>query len=303
MHILMIFLDGIGLGDNNPSVNPFAVANMPVLTGLTNQRRWLNDIGRQSSRRALFIPTDASMGIPGRPQSATGQAAILTGRNIPRLIGEHYGPKPNPPVRKLLTEDNFFIQLTGAGKTAALIEAYPPRFHKGINSGKHLRSSYQEAVHLAGLPLFTETDLYEGKALAVDWIGKGWRDELGYHDTPIYTPHEAGRRMVEISRQYDFAFFSHWLTDMAGHRGPMEFAVSLLELFDQVMEGALEAWDDSEGLIIVTSDHGNMEDISHRNHTDNLVPTLVIGDMKTAFDDSFHDLTDFVPRMRKLLEV
>ncbi len=301
MHILMIFLDGIGLGEDDPNVNPFASAKMPTLTALTNGHRWLKETGRQESERAIFIPTDPRLGVPGRPQSATGQAAILTGRNIPQLIGEHYGPKPNPPVREILAEDNFFKQVVAHGLTGALIEAYPPRFHQAVNRGKILRSSYQQAVHEAGLPLFTEKEIYSGDALAVDWIGEGWRSELGYTDTPIYTPREAGIRMVEISRQYDFAFFSHWLTDLIGHRGPVEEGVKVLELFDSVMAGALEAWDDSEGLMIVTSDHGNLENISIRNHTENDVPTLIIGKEKTAFAEGLNDLTDFVPRMANLL--
>ena len=297
----MIFLDGIGLGDNDPLVNPFAAAHMPTLTALTNGHRWLKETGRQESERAVFIPTDPRLGVPGRPQSATGQAAILTGRNIPRMIGEHYGPKPNPPVREILAEDNFFKQVVAHGLTGALIEAYPPRFHQAVNRGKILRSSYQQAVHEAGLPLFTEQEIYSGDALAVDWIGEGWRSELGYTDTPVYTPREAGIRMVEISRQYDFAFFSHWLTDLIGHRGPVEQGVKVLELFDSVMTGALETWDDNEGLMIVTSDHGNLENVSIRNHTENDVPTLIIGKEKTAFAEGLNDLTDFVPRMAKLL--
>ena len=95
MHILMFFLDGIGLGDDNADINPFAVANMSTLTALTNGKRWLRDTGQQESARALFIPTDPRLCIPGRPQSASGQATILTGLNVPRMLGEHYGPKPN----------------------------------------------------------------------------------------------------------------------------------------------------------------------------------------------------------------
>jgi hypothetical protein len=301
MHILMVFLDGIGLGNDAPSVNPFAAAQMPTLTGLTNGKRWLRGIGRQESERAVFVPTDARLGVPGRPQSATGQAAILTGRNVPQLIGEHYGPKPNPAIRAILAENNFFKQVVAQGKKAALLEAYPPRFHQGISSGKRLRSSYQQAVHEAGLPLFDERSVYSGDALAVDWIGRAWREDLGYADTPVYTPPEAGRRLVEISRRYDFAFFSHWLTDVVGHRGPVENGVYLLELFDGVMAGALETWNDDEGLIIVTSDHGNLEDVSSRNHTDNDVPTLIIGREKMGFSEGLNDLADFVPRMAKLL--
>src|SRR5664279_2447477 len=137
-HILMIFIDGIGLGDDDPAVNPFVAANLPTLNGLTNGKRWVRGIGREASARAILVPTDPRMGIPGRPQSASGQAAILTGRNVPQLIGEHYGPRPNAPIRALIAEDNFFKQVVAHGMKAALLEAYPPRFHAGINSGKRL---------------------------------------------------------------------------------------------------------------------------------------------------------------------
>jgi len=299
-HILMIFLDGIGLGDDNPAANPLATAHMPTLTALTNGKRWLRGIGRQESERAIFIPTDPRLGVPGRPQSASGQATIVTGRNIPQLIGEHYGSKPNAAIRKLLAEDNFFKQVVAHGKKAAIINAYPPRLHNAINRGKILRSSYQQALHEAGLPMFTDETIYNGTALSSDWTGEGWRSELGYTDTPVYSRHEAGRRMVEISRQYDFAFFSHWYTDIIGHRGPLEDGVALLELFDGVMAGALDAWDDDEGLMVVTSDHGNLEDVSSRNHSENDVPTLIIGRDKAAFAEGLTDLTGFVPRMARM---
>ena len=76
MHILMIFLDGVGLGDADPEVNPFALANLPTLHQLANGHGWFNTTGTQISDRAVFIPTDPRLGIPGKPQSATGQATI-----------------------------------------------------------------------------------------------------------------------------------------------------------------------------------------------------------------------------------
>lgn len=300
-HILLIFIDGIGLGDDDPAVNPFAAANTPTLNALANGHRWLQSAGKQTSPRAVFVPTDPRMGVPGRPQSASGQATILTGRNVPALIGEHYGPRPNPAIRALLAEDNFFKQAVAHGKTAALIEAYPPRFHEAISSGKRLRSSYQDALFQAGLPLFDEAALYRGDALAVDWVGEGWRTELGYTDSPIYTPERAGQLMVEISRRYDFSFFAHWVTDVIGHRGDLADGVRILELFDAVMAGALEAWDDNEGLMIITSDHGNMEDLSHTKHTEADVPTVIIGHGAAAFADGLTTLADIAPRMGRVL--
>lgn len=301
MHILMIFLDGIGLGEDDPAINPFAAADTPTLFQLANGHRWLANTGRQTTERALFIPTDPRMGVPGRPQSGSGQAAILTGCNVPQIIGEHYGPKPNKAIRDLLAENNFFKQVVAHGKTSALLEAYPPRWHRATDRGKNLRSSYQQAAYDAGLPIFDERAIYAGDALAADWTGEGWRTQLGYADTPVYSPFEAGEKLVALSRRYDFAFHSHWLTDIVGHRGPVEDAVALLELFDGVMRGVLQTWDDTEGLVIITSDHGNMEDVSSRKHTENDVPTVIIGAEKHAFASGFQTLADFVPVMSRLL--
>ncbi|MEO8609788.1 MAG: hypothetical protein ABI690_17985 [Chloroflexota bacterium] len=301
MHILLLFLDGIGLGDDDPNVNPFAIANMPNLIALTNGKRWLRDIGRQESERAIFIPTDPRMGMPGRPQSGTGQAAILTGKNIPQIIGEHYGPKPNLATRELLAEDNFFKQVVAHGKKAALLDAYPPEWHHDHNRGKSLRSSYQQAAYEAGQQLFGLEDLKAGKALTPEWTGDAWRTYLKLADTPVYTAYEAGEILVKLSRDYDFAMHSHWMTDMVGHRGPLTRGVELLEMFDEVMAGVLETWNDDEGLVIITSDHGNMEAIGNRNHTENDVPTFVIGKEKAAFAENFHALNDIVPHMAKLL--
>ena len=190
--VLLIFLDGIGLGDDDPAINPFAAARTPTLEALAGGRRWLRDTPRFDNGRAVFIPTDPRLDVPGRPQSASGQATIITGRNVPALIGEHYGPRPNPAIRAIIREDNLFLRISHAGRTAALINGYPPRFHQMIASGKRLPSSYQEAVLRAGLPIFTEAEMYAGTAMSPDWTGEGWRSELGYSDTPLFDPAEAG---------------------------------------------------------------------------------------------------------------
>lgn len=297
----MIFLDGVGLGDNNADVNPFIDSNLPTLNTFTNGDKWLNSTTKQTTSRSIFIPTDPRLGVKGRPQSGTGQATIVTGRNIPKLIGEHYGPKPSQETRKLLDQDNFFKQVVNAGKTASLLEAYPPEWHDVIERGKRLPSSYQYAARSAGVPFLGEHELRVGEAVSGDWTGQGWKTQLGYRDIPILTAFEAGQRLVHLSRKVDFAFFPHWLTDITGHRGPMVRAIELLETFDQVMAGILSEWDDSEGLVIVTSDHGNIEEIGNRKHTQNDVPTLVIGEKRATFAEGISDLSHLVGGMSQLL--
>ncbi len=301
MHLLFIFLDGIGLGDDDPHTNPFATADTPVLHALANGRRWLRSAGRQESERAVFLPLDAGLGVVGRPQSGTSQAAMLTGRNVPKITGRHYGPKPDAATRALLAEDNFFKQVLARGQRAALINAYPPSLLSSIARGKTLGSSIQHAAMTAGLPLFGIDELRAGDALSEDWTGAGWRTHLGFTDVPVFTPEEAGQHMVMLARRYTFAFCSHWLTDVTGHRGTLSEAVALLETFDGVMRGVLDRWNDDEGLIVVTSDHGNLEVIGDRHHTENPVPAVIVGTGRHAFAEGLTDLTGLVARMTSFL--
>jgi bisphosphoglycerate-independent phosphoglycerate mutase (AlkP superfamily) len=110
---------------------------------------------------------------------------------------------------------------------------------------------------------------------------RGWREHLGLADAPLLTPAQAGERLAELAHQHDFAMFEYWLSDVAGHHQDMEEACTLLETFDSMLGGLLRSWDDgpsaSDGLILFTSDHGNLEDLSTRRHTFNPVPLLLVG--------------------------
>lgn len=298
--ILFIFLDGVGLGANDPAINPFAAAEIPTLIDLLGGQRPLAGLPRIESDRAIFIPTDPSLGVPGPPQSATGQAAILTGLNVPALIGKHWGPKPNEAVVKIVKRDNIFKTLGGR---AALANAYPERYFAAIRSGRRNYSTVPLAVTAAGLSLFTADDLRAGRAFSADFTGAGWRGELKFTDTPLYTPREAGHKLAAAATERAFTFFEHWPTDLVGHRGTLADARRTVETFDAVLGGLLEAWDDGRGPIVITSDHGNIEDMSMRHHTLNRVPTLIIGNARAAFAENLTDLTGFVPAIRKVLEI
>ncbi len=45
-HVVVVFLDGVGLGDDDPQVNPLAAARLPVLTGVLGGRRLVASSGR-----------------------------------------------------------------------------------------------------------------------------------------------------------------------------------------------------------------------------------------------------------------
>lgn len=303
MNFLFIFLDGVGLGPEDKGTNPFARAHMPALERLLDGGRLLANVAPRAGERATLLALDASLGVEGVPQSATGQATLLTGVNVPAEVGYHYGPKPNAPVAEFLRNGNLFNTLSKAGRRAALLNAYPPAYFKAIQSGRRLYSAIPLAVDSAGISLKTAQDLVDGQALSADFTSEGWRQNLGFSDTPLLTPQAAGGRLAHLAQDMDFAFFEYWLSDYAGHHQDMQQALRLLETFDGVLQGLLEKWDDSRGLVLVTSDHGNMEDMSTRRHTLNAVPALVIGapELRQRFARNLHSLADVAPAITDLL--
>lgn len=300
--MLFLFLDGVGLGLPDPLTNPFVTAELPAFRALLGGQPLLSSTPRVETERALFIPTDANLGVPGLPQSATGQATLLTGYNVPQLNGGHWGPKPNAFITSLLQRENLFRTLVAQGRSAALLNAYPQRYFDAIQSGRRNYSAIPLAVTSAGLPLFNTADLRAGRALSADFTGEGWPEPEPppLLSAPVagaglpYTPQAAGQKLAEVARGYDFAFFEFWLSDYLGHRGSLEEARGLLERLDAVLGGLLAAWDDAD-LIVITADHGNLEDLSHRHHTANPVPTLVVGDARREFAEGLTDLTHVAP--------
>jgi len=319
MNLLFLFLDGVGLGEDNPETNPFARAAMPNLRALLdggslvangynarlNSGSYLN-----LTSHASLLPLDACLGVDGIPQSATGQATLLTGRNIPGLLGYHDGPKPNPAIIEHLNAGTLFSDLQSNSRTVTLLNAYPPRYFESIESGYRLPGVFALAAKEAGIQLKTMHDLYQGDALSADLTGQGWRDHLGFSDTPTLSPYQAGKRLCDLTRDSDLAIFEYWLTDVAGHHQDMQSACNLLETFDSVLGGLLNSWDDDHGLILLTSDHGNLEDLSTRHHTRNDVPLLIVGapQLREIFINQVinrkgsrakPDLTDVTPAIKK----
>lgn len=301
--VLFLFLDGVGLQGDDPENNPFATAHMPALLELLQGRRLVLSSTPYVGKRATLLAVDACMGVPGTPQSASGQAALLTGRNVPAEIGFHYGPKPNKDIAGIIEKGTIFSTLVAHGASAVLLNAYPPRYYESIHSGRRLYSSIPLAVTSAGLDLMTAQDLQAGRALSADFTGAGWVAQPGFPPAPVYPPHQAGALLAQLSLQYDLTWFDFWPTDYAGHRATLSEAIGLLEAFDAVLDGLLSAWENRQDLIVMTSDHGNLEDLAVRGHTRNPVPALLIGpsQLRREFAAGLNDLTDFAPALRKTI--
>ena len=300
---LFLFLDGVGLGEDDNSKNPFASTSMPHLEKLLGGRRMLKFDSDEiiQSETASLVALDACLGIAGRPQSASGQAALLSGLNVPKILGQHYGPKPNPAIIKILGESNLFRDLAEIGYHSALLNAFPHQYFSALESGRRLPGAIAMAALKADIELNNAEDLAAGRAISADFTGQGWINNLQYSSMPVLTTREAGIRLAKLSDKNDLSFFEFWISDMIGHKRDLKAASNWLSIFDQVLGELVSSWDHERGLILITSDHGNLEDLSTRKHTRNPVPALVIGApaLRDRFIQELHDLSDITPAILK----
>jgi len=264
MGVLLLFVDGFGLGDEDPGTNPVARARLRRL------RLFRDRPAPDTSAR--LIPTDACLGVPGLPQSATGQTTILTGLNAPAAVGRHINGLCTKSLAALLDGRSLFSWVKIAGGEVTFANAYTPEFLANL---PRFLSVTTVATLRAGLRFRTLADLARGEALFHDFTNR-LLPERG-HCLPPITPREAGANLGRLAQTHMFTMYEHFLTDRAGHSQDMTRGVELLEELEAFLDAVLSAVDLSANLIVLTSDHGNLEDLSTTRHTRNRVPTLLWG--------------------------
>jgi hypothetical protein len=297
MSILVLFLDGVGLGPPDPASNPFARVPTPTLHRLLGGP--LTFRGVVDHPEALLIPTDATLGVPGLPQSATGQTALLTGVNAPAIAGRHVTAYPTAPLRALLVSHSLFARLQASGRRVALANAYTPEYFTAV-AQRHLKvAAVTYAAQAAGVRLRSVEDLRAGRAVFHD-LTNGRLRQWGY-DLPELTPRESGRRLAEITADGDLTFFEFFLTDLAAHgRIPLS-TDAVVAMVDELLAGVLEGADGAGSMtVLVVSDHGNLEDGRSTAHTTNPTPTLVIGPGRDAFR-AIRAIIDIAPAILSVL--
>ena len=301
MRILLLFLDGVGIGKRDPTINPMFTARMPVLSSLLGGKVPHLGNRRIFNTQVCVAPINATLRMPGLPQSGTGQTTLFTGINAARINGRHFGPYPPSEVRPLLESHNIFRQLLTRGKSVVFANAFPEQFFQYTRSGTRRLSATTMSCMMAGVPLLTAKELRNNEAVSADLTRERWR-ELGYPDIGAISAPDAGAHLAALAARHDFTLFEYWLPDHAGHRQDMGFAVEVLEQFDAFLGGVLRHVDRSHTLVVVTSDHGNVEDLSVKMHTRNPVPCLASGPGAKPFVSRIRSLMQVTPAILDLLD-
>jgi hypothetical protein len=298
MHILLVFCDGMGLGANDPATNPFFHAATKTLRALFGKIPTRED-SMLKGKGAILVATDALLGVPGMPQSGTGQTAIFTGVNAPAAIGGHLGPYPNEALRELLARESVFKQVQALGLRTAFANAYPPFFFERLARGKARRTATMQAAMAGGVHLRGVEELARGEAVSgLSMDNRYWADNGA--PVPRITPFIAGQNLMRLAQAYDFTVFEYAPTDMVGHKVDHASILAVLNEVDEFLRGIVDLLRPRSDLLIVTSDHGNIEDWTVKGHTRNPVPTILIGARRTQAASRIHALTDITPAILNL---
>ncbi len=272
MNILLIFIDGLGVGQFNTELNPCANEQLNIFNNFL-------DRSRQKllpyNGHVKFI--DATLDVPGLPQSATGQSALLTGVNTAKILGRHLSGFPNQTLRDIIDKESILTVCNQRGLKAAFINSYRPIFFEyGPEALLRYLSVTSIANWKAGLPFFTFDDLKNERSIYHDYTNREiLQKKLG--DVPIFSPGKAGTILAKTAANYDFCLYEYFKTDHTGHAQNMNHAIEILSGLEKFILTTIEHLHLPDSLIIVTSDHGNIEDISVKTHTRNPVPLLAWG--------------------------
>jgi len=278
MKVIYLFIDGVGL--KGPAAdNPVNPEVCPTLWRLVEHHA---------------KPIDACLGVEGLPQSATGQATMFTGVNCSQEMGRHCEGFPGLALRKIIEEDNLFLELRRRGKRVRFADAY---LVDSVDELAMRRFKSVTTVMALTTPevVTTAADLGADLALMQDLTRETIQDR--YPDIPVIPPERAAEHLFAIARENDFTLYEFFQTDVSGHSMDYARACEVLRLYDRFLSTLVRFTEAAGMTLVVTADHGNIESMNERGHTRNPVPFVVFGPGEGFIRDKVTSLVDVTPAL------
>lgn len=273
MSVIFLFIDGVGIGSESEE-NPFYIDSYESFQILSGENFFKKGNGVKQSNH-IYKAIDANLDIEGLPQSGTGQTTLFTGENASKVIGKLFGPYPHSGIKHLLKEQSIFHSVKEAGKKPYFMNAYPPIFFEHAKR-RNRWSCTTLMTKSADIHLNSTEDVLAERALTAEIVQKTWRERLDIN-IPKITATDAAKRLLNVVPEYDLVLYEYYLTDKAGHNKSIEDARRVLQPLDEFLLHIIKH-KRSEDVLVITSDHGNLEDLSVKTHTRNEIPLFVLGE-------------------------
>ncbi len=129
-----------------------------------------------------------------------------------------------------------------------------------------------------------------------------------YDLKPEMSAYEVTEKVLEAinNKKYDCIILNYANPDMVGHTGNLEAAIKAIETIDECVGKVVEAVEEQNGILIITADHGNAEQMidyktgdPHTAHTTNPVPLILVGMENAKLKQG--KLADLAPTMLDIM--
>ena len=127
-----------------------------------------------------------------------------------------------------------------------------------------------------------------------------------YDLKPSMSANEITDALLENLEDFDFVVLNFANGDMVGHTGNLEAAKTAVEVVDKNLERIYKKIKELDGIMLITADHGNCEEMLDENgnvltaHTTNKVPLIVTKENINLLEGK---LADLAPTILKLMDI
>jgi len=306
--IIFIFIDGAGVGRAEAG-NPFFAAASRYLPF------WQGAMALPDGTPLTAI--DATLGIPGLPQSASGQTAMFCGATAGEIGNRHVNGYPDRSLRAIILKKNLLTRLAEIGVRARYLNAYPT--HDEQFGTNHVRiqadgrlwfsaafpEKFKRMISVTSCMLlasgqkpFGAADIRAQRSLYQDYsnrqlIAQGL-------DLPEFSPLQAAAIMARTAKGYGFLLYEYFQTDIYAHRRSYGDCLDLVRDLDILVGSLISRLDRELDTLVLTSDHGNLEEFHVRGHNRNPVPFLAWGRHGDSLRKKVKSLSDVTPAVMGL---
>jgi hypothetical protein len=248
----------------------------------------------------VLAEIDATLGVDGLPQSGTGQTSLFTGTNAARVMGRHVPAFPGPKLKAILEADGLFAKAKEGGREVAFANGFTPAYLDDLAAGRRWASVTVHLARSAGVKLRSEAELLRDQAVTWD-IERDLYRRAGGERVPPVAAWSAGAHLAALAATHDLTLYETFLTDLAGHRRIPVTVAQAIDRVDALVGGLLAALPPHVTLVL-TSDHGNVEEPVHGRHTRNRVPLVARGRLADHFAGA-RSIVDLTPTVLRALGV
>ncbi|MFA5135381.1 MAG: 2,3-bisphosphoglycerate-independent phosphoglycerate mutase [Patescibacteria group bacterium] len=240
-----------------------------------------------------FIPT--VIGSKGKP--------VATVNNDDAIIFFNFRPDRARQITKAFTlpgfenfsrpeylKNLFFVSMTQYDKDLPVVVAYPPETID-YPMARVVSEAGLKQLHIAETEKYAHVTYFFNGGQEKPFKGQ---DNVivpspsvsSYDQQPEMSAPEVTDRLIkEIKREhYDLIIVNYANADMVGHTGKMKPTIAALEAVDQCLERLIKTVLSYDGILFITADHGNAEELSNlqtgamdKEHSVNPVPFIAVG--------------------------